>query len=127
MPLSPAQHRMCRLLEGLVRVWFREPTLFAERAQLKLEALLHQSCLLARSRLGACMAPPARSGAHAFVASRACFMKQEAHFDPTPFLSTFEAVAYVEPRTLDRPEPRPTSALRLSPVTNAEMLEYARS
>eukprot|EP00974_Lingulodinium_polyedra_P014103 1365162-Lingulodinium_polyedra.AAC.1 len=76
---------------------------------------------------GARVAPPAALTVMPFRSERARFMAQELHFDCTPFLPVFEAAAFVEPRLLRLPEPRPTDARRPRPERDEQLIAYARS
>ena len=49
--------------------------------------------------------PPPPLDVQPFVAERARYMKEEAHFCPTEWLPVFEAASYIEPRLLARDRP----------------------
>ena len=112
MPLSVAQSSACGRVRELVAVWFREPAPLSARAKLKLHQLHQHVSDVGAVPVGQRFKTPLVGGARPFDASRARFLDAELHHDPTAFLPTFEAIAYVEPRVLQREVPLKTNALR---------------
>ena len=108
--LNDVQHAMVRMLHSLTVPLMQcnyGPTSRGE----KLERLNSYIDSLSRTALGHRIQTES-SRQVSFNASRMPFMKSDASFDATPWLSTFEAACLVEPRLLkkDKPEVLPRVA-----------------
>ena len=105
MGLNVEQLGMVARLKALTRSWCRLPLALGGRGKKKIESLLEFARAVRDMHPGHLAEPPLPLELQPFVAARAQYMKEEAHFCPSQWLPVFEAASFIEPRLLARDHP----------------------
>ncbi|CAK0897043.1 unnamed protein product, partial [Prorocentrum cordatum] len=124
--LSEVQRERLPHLLALAKQWSRTPYHMSGRGKMKLQALLEFGVQLRGAAPEQQVRAPPPLAVAPFVASRATFCKQEAHFDPVYHLPVFEAAAYLDPELILRGVPleHGLKAMRQSRNMN-QIVEFA--